>query len=90
MTAIALTLTVAEAIPLTLSAVEPIYIEAEGELTVPEADPIFQAWLAATPPAYPSDMLWEADGLTEIKPKDDKKVSGDHITGTISGGLFQP
>jgi hypothetical protein len=47
MTAIALTLTVAEAIPLTLSAVEPIYIEAEGEPTFPEADPIFQAWLAA-------------------------------------------
>jgi hypothetical protein len=48
-TPIVLTLTVADPIPLTLTTTPPIYVEAEGEPTFPEADPIFQAWQATNP-----------------------------------------
>lgn len=36
------------------------------------------------------DNLWEADGVSTIKPKDDKTVDGDHLSGTIDCGIFQP
>lgn len=36
------------------------------------------------------DDLWEADGITKIKPLNAKTVDGSHISGEIYGGLFQP
>jgi hypothetical protein len=55
-----------------------------------ENDPIFNNWLSNTPPAYPSDALWEIDGATTIKPIDAKTVDAQYITGEFYGGLFQP
>lgn len=36
------------------------------------------------------ETLWEADGATTIKPFNAKTVDAAYISGTISGGLFQP
>lgn len=36
------------------------------------------------------DNLWEEDGVSTIKPKDDKTVDGSHLSGTIDCGIFQP
>ena len=49
MTVIALNITVAEALPLTLVVADPVEIDTATGLTAPEADPIFQAWLADEP-----------------------------------------
>jgi len=34
--------------------------------------------------------MWEADGLTTIKPMDGKTVDASHISGEVDGGIFQP
>lgn len=51
-----------------------------------ETDPLFSLWLAGDPRL----SNWEVDGANGLKPKDGKTVDGDHISGTIYGGLFQP
>jgi hypothetical protein len=55
-------------------------------LVATEADPLFMAWLAGDPRL----SNWEVDGANGLKPKDGRTVDGDHISGTIYGGLFQP
>lgn len=34
--------------------------------------------------------MWEIDGATTIKPKDSKTVDGSHLSGVVTGGIFQP
>jgi hypothetical protein len=50
MSAIELNITVAEALPLTLTVADPVEIGTTTSVTAPEADPIFQAWAAIYQP----------------------------------------
>ena len=49
------------------------------------ADDAFEAYTTTA-----GGSLWEADGLDNIKPKDEKKVDAMHLAGTVDGGLFHP
>ena len=36
------------------------------------------------------DSLWQLDGATNIAPKSNKKIDAIHLSGVITGGIFQP
>jgi hypothetical protein len=36
------------------------------------------------------DSLWQLDGSTNIAPKNNKKIDAIHLSGVITGGIFQP
>lgn len=70
--------------------VEVVNIKVSGEGLGVEVDPQFNAWLNATPPAYPDDVKWVDEDTTHIEPSNGKYVDAKHLSGTINGGIFQP
>ena len=62
-------------------------IETGAQINDPEADPIFSAWLGATPPAYPADIPTTP---AEVGAEPAKGIDDNYVTDIEKGNLHAP
>jgi len=67
-----------------------IEIKSKTSIEVKDVNNLIEVYKSGIIGGSGGDSLWEVDGLETIAPKFDKKINASHLTGELSGGLFQP